>query len=229
MTFGNAKDLLAQRLQDPFSTDFKTRCGEFLNEAMQTILSQSDAWPFLETEGTLAVVAATHTYGLTSIASDIASIMSIKGIDPDRQLRGYERRDFDRWFPDLDESTGRPSRYMVWGDEIVLHPTPSENETLTIAYYKTVSDLSSDSQSPPWPSRYDPVWITLGMALGLEYNDDNRASRYFSRAQVLLENMAGSIGIDADHVIVARGFSEGSPLRLEDMTVDPSRFPPEGS
>src|SRR5688572_20163618 len=150
-----------------------TRCGEWLNIVMHEIASRSDYWDWLQATDTLAIVAGTQDYTLSSaIATDIKWIRTIRIEDSGGWiLTPLTLRSAEQFYPDPDLSTGRPEAYTILGagTSIRIYPDPDANYTAQIDYLKTITDLSADADLPPWPRYWDHVWLFGAEAYGKDF------------------------------------------------------------
>lgn len=194
MDFTTAKDEVAERSQDT-SSAHKTRCGQWLNLTKDEMCAFSDSWDWLEKTADLAITAADQEYALTEIGSDVAALFDIRvESNSGWKFLTYSPSEFDALYPDLDLVTGRPEGFTIWNATIILDRSPDDAYTAKVKYYRTVTDLSADADTFPWPTRWDWVALQGAMRYAFQFNDDSRAreaENAFSRGlREMLANQA---------------------------------------
>jgi hypothetical protein len=143
-------------------------------------LGQSDfilreLWPFREATGTLATVASTQEYDLSTNFSglDEQNILSvaIQGTGgtkliywPYNQLRESH--------PDLDTETGTPTRYYIKAGQIGFWPVPNSVLSIAIDYYKLPTELSADADETIIPVNYRESLMHYALSLEHDFNTD---------------------------------------------------------
>jgi hypothetical protein len=209
MDFSTAKNEVAERLQDTTAAHL-TRCGEWLNLAMQEMVAYAE-WEWLQAGPTnLAITAALQSYAFTTIAADVDWIYDIRiETDGGWKLMPYSQSEFDTLMPDPDLESGRPEGYAIWGRTILLDRSPDASYTAKVRYYKTVSNLSVGSDTPPWKSEWDHIWLIGAQFYGYEFNDDSRADKARLRFEGWLKTMFAKNGAYSPNV-VSRGFAGGA-------------------
>jgi hypothetical protein len=185
MNFTSAKAQLVERVRD-LDTDVTglERAGRWLNIAMHDIISRSGSWAWLQASGEFDTDANEHEYNIADINDDVAHILTILEKTNQRFLWAVPPARYDENNPDPELNTGPPEAYTVWADQIVLFPDPDGVYTLDVRYYMAVVDLDDDDDTPPWPDRFDYVWLFGAEYYGLMFNDDARSlvvSRQFDR------------------------------------------------
>jgi len=220
MQFNTAKDIITGRLHNPTTTSFDDLAGEWLNEIMHDLVSRNPEWSWLQAESSLALVADQSSYAISSIASDVAQLHSISIDDPPLVFKPKDSFSYIVQNADPDERSGTPEIYTVWSNNLLFSPVPDESDTATVWYWKHVVDLSDDTDMPPWPARFDRVWIQGAYALGLFYLADVRAEQANSKYEKLISNMLGADGIQESQQILSSPYS-----RRKSMDVD---FDPMG-
>lgn len=135
------------------------RINQFLNVAMHEVCEAAD-WPFLE-------ATATGTPPLT--INDLRTVESVEDTASGRKLLPIDRRDLTDRYRDL-TVTGDPCWYYLDGTNIVdVFP---RGGTLRVRYFKTVTDLASDSDTPVIPGRYQYIIIDWAVARCFAANDE---------------------------------------------------------
>lgn len=212
MQFSTAKTEMAERLHDSASAN-ETRVGEWLNITMHEIISRSDYWDWLQDDDTLAIVAGTQDYTISSaIASDVRNIISVR-IESDGGwiLQPLTYRTAEQFYPDPDLSTGRPESYAVLyvagAPTLRIFPDPDANYTAQVYYTKTVADLSANGDTPPWPRFWDHVWMDGTEAIGLRFEGLPRAEMMQARFERGIQKMLAGANKALYAPIIQRRFT----------------------
>lgn len=125
-----------------------TRATAFINSAYQELCNDSD-WPFLEANAT-----GTSTVTLT----DLRKVESVVNTTTSDTLQQTDRRTLTNAYGVL-TATGTPTFwYLTTGSVVKSYPVGG---TLSVNYWKVPTDLSSGSDVPVVPSRYQDL-IVLG-------------------------------------------------------------------
>lgn len=135
-----------------------------------------ELWPFRETTGTLATVAGTQEYDLSTNFGtlDEQNIISvaIQGASaskliywPYNQLR-IEQPDFDQ------EGQGLPTRYYIKGNQIGFWPLPGDVYPVAIDYYIVPTELDADADTPIIPVGYREALVQYALSMEHDYNSD---------------------------------------------------------
>jgi hypothetical protein len=69
------------------------------------------------------------------------------------------------------------------------YPMPDSPYVLEFYYLKRISDLSSDSESPIFPARFQTVWIEGALSYGYRFMDDSRYQDCFKLFTGRIEQM----------------------------------------
>lgn len=209
MTFLTAKTELAERSHDT-SSGHLTRCGEWLNLTMQEMVAYAE-WEWLQATDDLAITAGDQEYAFTDINSNVDRIHSIRiETDGGWKLLPYPQSEFDALMPDPDLETGRPEAYAIWARTIVFDRDPDDAYTAQIRYYKTISDLSADGDTPPWKSEWDWVWLLGGTYYAQEFEKLGSGERTRNRFEAGLRQMYAKQGTYSARIIMS-GFAHGEP------------------
>jgi hypothetical protein len=135
-----------------------------------------ELWPFREVTDSIATVAGTQEYVLSTEFTDIdaANIISvsIQGASqkklpyiPFNQLRASE--------PDFDEDgQAVPRYYYIKAGKIGFFPSPDAVYDIAIDYYKTPTELSADSDTPIIPVNYRESLVHYALSLEHDFNTD---------------------------------------------------------
>jgi hypothetical protein len=135
-----------------------------------------ELWPFRETVDTISFVQGTAEYTLSSEFGDLDSgnilSVAIQGANnsklfyaPINQLLASE--------PDL-TTIGQsvPRQYYLRAGSIGFWPTPNGTDTVSIAYYKTPTEMVNDSDEPIIPKGYREALVQYALSLEHDFNTD---------------------------------------------------------
>lgn len=207
MQLGTAKERIVKKIHNDGETSFLLLAEDWLNEIMLDIVSRSNSWSWLEADGSLAIVAGTSSYAISSIGSDVSRILTLSIDEPGLVFKPKDAFTFTIMNSDPDSQSGTPRMYTIWGDNILLSPVPDEDDTVAVKYYKHVTELTDDSDTPPWPTRFDRVWLTGAYAMALEYKEDERAELKYAAYERLIKEMMGGDGLHIDEEIISSPYS----------------------
>lgn len=212
MNFGQAKNEVAERMHDLSSTNL-IRVAEWLNLAKDEMVAFSPHWPWLEATSSFNTVAGQTEYPVGEVGGDVEYILNLRiESDGPRVLLEFTPDYADLLQPDTDEQSGIPDRYAIHADQLIIYPTPSQAYTIQARYYRNVDDFLDDDDEPPWPRKWDYVWLLGAEYFGSHFNDDRRFEKAEQRFQVGLHKMLG--GKDKSQPrIVMRSFSAGGSVR----------------
>lgn len=144
-------------------------------------LGQSDfilreLWPFREATGTLATVAGTQEYDLSTNFSDLDEgniiSVSIQGSNASK-LVYWPYNQLRNDYPDFDaEAQSVPTRYYIKAGQIGFWPAPNDAYTIAIDYYKIPVELSADSDQTIIPVNYRESLMHYALSLEHDFNTD---------------------------------------------------------
>lgn len=166
-------------------------------------LGQSDfilreLWPFREATGTLATVASTQEYDLSTNFSDLdeQNILSVS-------IQGSSAKKLIYWpynqlrseYPDFDsEATGVPTRYYIKNGQIGFWPAPNDAYTVAIDYYKIPTELTADADQTIIPVNYRESLMHYALSLEHDFNTDpdlaiKEMNRYEQQVTLARQNL----------------------------------------
>lgn len=163
----------------------------------------------------LYTTSSTLTYNLRKVyyalPSDISRIYDIRQTVQRNKLKYLSQREIDTYVPDRTRY-GSPSYYSIAGLDsnnqfkAEFYPVPNTALNLNGRYYKIVSDLSADTDTPLIPEAYHEilVWEVLG-TYGYLFLDDTRVSFAKAEANNLYQQMVRS-DIDTENVASRQPF-----------------------
>ena len=144
MTFA---ELRTEAYARGFDFDSATRLNRWINQAYHEICEEAP-WDFLE-------ASTTGTAPLS--VSDLRQVISVTDTTNDAPLEWVDRRDIQEADPDLDDA-GNPEFFYIDNNTIRVYPL-NTTATLSVRYYKVPDDLSSDSDEPLIPSRFQDLIV----------------------------------------------------------------------
>lgn len=159
MNFGDLKDVAIgqvagasqhERLSDvgyPFA-------GAMLNIAYHKIEREA-LWKFSEAEVTLTIAKGSQVP--TSPPTDIAVPLMARNVKTRRDLEFHDSRQRFHHSDDPKGTEGRVNSYGIWAGTLRFFPAASQEETISLRYYKQWADLSADADEPIIP----PTWHDL--------------------------------------------------------------------
>lgn len=154
------------------TTDWSnTKINAVINEGLRAV-STRFPWPFLATSNTLTVVADQQAYTFDTISDfsgtgkKLFRIEAIVDNDGRVKLNEVAAADaFTMYGGDM-PAASTANRFFTWGNSIYLIPTPDTNDTAryTVFYYQSAVELSNETDTPEWDSRFHMVLADYGIA-----------------------------------------------------------------
>jgi hypothetical protein len=166
---GELRAELKSRIGD-FLSD--TRANRLLNEAYLEICDRA-WWAFLE-------ATASGTAPLT--ISDLRAVLYVVDTTNGVELRGIDVRDLIDLDPSL-SSTGTPQFYWLDGLTTLKVWPLNTTASLSVRYVKTPAELSSDSDTPLLPSRFQLAIVDLAQARALATGPNGTSQPRLEQAQ----------------------------------------------
>jgi len=118
--------------------------------------------------------------------------------------------------------TGSPKKIILWGKDssgnVQFSPFPWPDEILLIEFrvYKKPSDLSADSDTPLFPTRFDSMWIDGALAYGYRYLNDDRADKTRRDFLLKVDNLKDrdNPGLTSNRILksIDEGSHQGHPF-----------------
>lgn len=148
-----------------FDFDSTTRLNYWINRAYHRICER-EAWPFLET-------TTTGTAPLT--ISDLRAVLSVVDTTNQSVLTFEDYRTIREDDPTL-AATGSPECwYQSATTTVAVYPASSVS--LSVAYIKTPTDLSSGTDTPVLPTRYHYLIVEGAVAYAYRDSDNFEAAQ----------------------------------------------------
>lgn len=133
-----------------------------------------------------------------SLASDVDKIIDMRQTITDTQLTQIDPRTFDGILPDP-KATGTPFSFQILGLDssnvlrVSFYPIPSAKTNILYKYYRTITDLSSGTDTPIFSANFHSAIVFMALAMfGHPYIDDTRMQSAEQRAKQILKEMIGS-------------------------------------
>lgn len=130
-----------------------------------------------------------------SLPSDLDRLIDIRQSITKIKLVPIDTRTYDYYLPEP-TSVAQPVYYAPMGVDtsgyyqVTLYPIPDTTYNMQIRYFKTTTDLSSGSDVPNIPEKFQDLIVFGALAMyGHDYIDDTRVSEAATRYANLLSEM----------------------------------------
>ena len=147
---------------------------QFINDANREVCNRYQ-WDFLQETTTFDTVASTNQYALSSIASDLQKLVSLRITSPtdsEQWLTPLTAEQFDRYnATPANDSEGVPTYYYLWENVVYVYPTPDDAYTISVRYIKTPTTLESADQ-PDIPEEFQEVVMLGALYRAMQTNDN---------------------------------------------------------
>lgn len=154
----NLLDIKNRIIGRGIAKSLETYIYDWINDAYNEIWN-AYKWSFKKSTGTLTYTAGTQTYAKTLIGSDVGNIEYITGNNIRlERLTAFKADDNN---PGGTIGSSNPTAYFERGNSIVLSPTFTTSGTLTVAYDKLKTDLTSGTDEPLIPAEWQQVIVEL--------------------------------------------------------------------
>lgn len=160
----STQELITECLGHQFNNNYSDRIIKYINEGQNKVISEAQI-PVSQTAISFNTVAGENTYNL-----DIAQLMSIKNQDEDYILSRIDLNLFDR----LNEETGTPFYYTIFGDEFALWPTPDAEYTLIVKAYEVSTPITLATDESILPDKYRYILKHYALARCYEAEHDEK-------------------------------------------------------
>lgn len=157
------------------ATAYRGRIKTWLNEAQARIARRLNLRE-IQTTQTITTASGTATYALP------ANFVRVNGlVDPDYPLEL-------RYVPDPDDLlvrneggdyTGRPDRYSLNSDGLLLSPVPDAVYALTLTYWSRPTDMTDDDDVSSLTADYHDVMVSYALSRAYRSEDDPQMSQFF--------------------------------------------------
>lgn len=154
MNFGAIQNMV---LADAFAEGKRANAKVWINSAYQTIWD-SEEWSFRTASVNANAVGGQQA--LSGMPADFGNAIYLLNADGDPLRPIQDVRQFYALF--VDEERSDPEAFTVVGSSsIILGPIPDVDETMTLLYQRSLTELSADQDIPAIPSGYHMA-IVLG-------------------------------------------------------------------
>jgi hypothetical protein len=195
MNYGALKLAAQGRVQDT-SPAMLVQIANYVNVVVRQIQSRGISLPALEGNGTIVTVAGTSAYGLPS---DYEKMVDIRQKASPAKLIALDAEQFDNIKPDPSvDPQGQPLYYYLWGvtagiRQVTLYPTPDAVYTLYVRYLKLITDMSSDTDTPVIPDRWQWLITQGAYAMANEWNTEDATALSYQQYETWLERYAQDV------------------------------------
>lgn len=173
------RDRVQAKLDD---TNFSaSKINQFINDAQRDIFNTYD-FPFNQGIDLTKVLALDGTS--VTLPTDFQRMRVLETISPS----GYEMAltpfsmnytTFKNIYPyDADRSSGTPSFWTVYGNELLFAWKADKQYGLGMYYTKTADELVNDTDVPEIPEAFSETLVVGAYIRALEHNDDNDIADY---------------------------------------------------
>lgn len=187
-TLGQLVSDVQNKLDDTsFST---TLIKQFINDTQREVALKYN-FPFLEASYTGSLTIDQYIYDLPTGVDTIEGLRITAPTGSEADITDFYLpfRDFDKKFPDpAEDNSGTPKYWTIRDQNYYLYPKPDKAYTLDIRYQKIVDTLSSDSDVPEIPERYQEILVLGALARAHKFNDEYDLADYEDRKMEELLN-----------------------------------------
>lgn len=156
----NLLDLRSEVAARGFDFDTPTRVNAWVNRVLHRAYERHP-WPFLETT----------TTGVSPLTiSDVRNVLSVVDTVTKEPLSWEDPRALLERDPTL-AATGNPTSWYLEGSALTVYPA-NTTDTLSVRYIKVAPDLSADSDSPLFPTRFHYCLVDGAVAMAYEDTDN---------------------------------------------------------
>lgn len=158
-----------------------------VNSALRQLGTVRD-WPWLEAETTFATESGEDTYAPPAGWSGTTALVIVGGGGVTK-LERASRDEIDELFTST--GTGRPAYWTIYGDEIILRPTPDGVYSITHRFVRAEQVLAQTTDEPYLPDAYADAVCDLATHICLgRSSQDARAVQALARYSGWLSDMA---------------------------------------
>jgi hypothetical protein len=165
-----------------------------------------------------------------SLPSDCDGIIGLRQAITDTDLTPVDIRTFDRYLPDP-TATAEPQIFALVGFDtsknwqMTLYPIPTSVMNLQLRYYYMPSDMSSGSDTPVLPEKFQDAIVFLAlMNYGHPYIDDDRYKLAKDRYEKMMVEMKNNYDPLPEQMCVLQTW-DSRPRRSRGALRWPSNYP----
>lgn len=192
MQFSAIRTRCAARFRDTgFAIVTDNQWKDYVNDALADVQAATPFWPWFEATSSVTVSANSHT---AALPTNVVRVSSVLNDTDDIRMRPYEGASEHVADDPADTWTGPPTYYRVYGTTLYVYPKPTASTSVKLEYTVSSSELSSDSDLPPFPAEFHRI-LVVG-ALAKAYEDDANAPMaqvYDANFTALLEGLKVSM------------------------------------
>lgn len=201
-------EVLGHRLND---THYREPVKSWLNEGQRFVVLQAD----LRTQQTSETFVTAADDANLDVPDDYARLISLTNTDDANPLAPISLRDYD----DASTSTGKPTGYVVVGNQIYLYPTPDAAYNLRFRYWSLPPEMVETGDTPSIPEQYHHLLVHYALVRAYQRENDYEAAQYH-RAE--FENELAKMKGEANYE------GQDGPRQVEGMwasvAYDPNRW-----
>lgn len=161
-----------------------------------------------------------------SLSSACEYVYSVREAINYRPLKIINAQVLDDHAP-FSTTTGTPTAITMWGLDssgywqFTPFPWPDDVLLLEFRTIKKVTNLSSDTDEPIFPSRFESVWLYGAKCYGYDFLDDDRANGAFLKFESKVKKLRkrDTVGLNKMYVL--------QPIDKQAATRDIQQFPAE--
>jgi len=162
---------LCQRLSGNKTSDASLGFKDFLNLGQKEIAGAFPRWPELQSTATLTLTDGDEDYDLANDFWKMRKIV-ITTDNYERELLEINYQDFRTRHPNTSDDSKSEPIYWYFdpsdNDDIRVYPIPDRSYTVSYDYIVVPSDMSADSDTPFFASRYHHILVDFALAMYYE-------------------------------------------------------------
>lgn len=170
--------------------------NRMIGEGYDSVVYSESRWPWYEVSTTFTTVSGTSDYSKATVgASIVGGLRTIAALRTDDAVLAFIGIDEgDEQYPIDSSSSGTPTYWSFWADNVRLYPTPSSASTINVRGFKNPTAFgagSSDLTEPSdFPEPFHILFATYGIARAYEQQEDpGMAAQYLAIFNRELDNL----------------------------------------
>jgi hypothetical protein len=196
MTLAQLRAELNRIADDDIDT---ANADSWFNKTYQEVARANNGkWSWLETSTTIPLVAATYAYPIADDAADFRELIDIRNIAEGYMLTEDSGENFIKSNPSYPTgtsvATGKPTNFFITNGVINLYPIPDDAYTLTMRYYKNITELSGLTDVALIPSAFHEILVYGALVRYLISEDpaDGAITRYQQEFDRIMQELKSS-------------------------------------
>ncbi len=204
------EDIITEVVSHQFSrSQYEVYIRGQINNGMDYITLQTDFRDFFDTEA-ISAVPGTNEYTLPSDFQRLYDVITVADNGEIIPLYQDSLIEFETRPPANED----PTHYIIKGNKLLLWPTPSNAQTVSLRYYRTPASISSNGETPELPARYHRLLVSYCLWHCYERENDFNAAQYHKgRFDEDLAKARGEAQYDTDDYTQTK--------RIGDLRTDP--------